>query len=72
MPEDTVFGFYRIKGPPANEIHCIRTGDHSSPMQFLIGTGNHLPTNVSPDNQFTLFTLYYTPEIVDLIVEKYK
>ena len=26
--------------------------------------------NVSPDNPITLFTLYYTPEIIDLIVEK--
>jgi hypothetical protein len=30
----------------------------------------NLPNNVSSDNLITLFTLYYTPEIVDLIVEK--
>ena len=30
----------------------------------------NLPNNVSPDDLITLFTLYYTPEIVDLIVEK--
>jgi hypothetical protein len=26
--------------------------------------------NVSPDNPITLFTLYYTPEIIELIVKK--
>jgi hypothetical protein len=29
-----------------------------------------LPDNVSPDNPITLFTMYYIPEIIDLIVEK--
>jgi hypothetical protein len=29
-----------------------------------------LPENASPDNPITLFTMYYTPEIIDLIVEK--
>jgi nitric oxide reductase large subunit len=29
-----------------------------------------LPEDVSPDNPITLFTIYYTPEIIDLIVEK--
>jgi Transposase IS4 len=29
-----------------------------------------LPENTSPDNPITLFTIYYTPEIIDLIVEK--
>jgi hypothetical protein len=30
----------------------------------------NLPNNVSSNNPITLFTLYYMPEIVDLIVEK--
>jgi hypothetical protein len=29
-----------------------------------------LPEHTSPDNPITLFTLYYTPEIMDLTVEK--
>jgi hypothetical protein len=29
-----------------------------------------LPENASADDPITLFTLYYTPEIIDLIVEK--
>ena len=29
-----------------------------------------LPEYTSPDDPITLFTLYYTPEIMDLIVEK--
>jgi hypothetical protein len=29
-----------------------------------------LPEDVSPDNPITLFTIYYTPEIINLIVEK--
>ena len=29
----------------------------------------HLPENVSPDDPITLFTMYYTPEIIDMIVQ---
>ncbi len=29
----------------------------------------HLPENTSPDDPITLFTMYYTPEIMDIIVE---
>ncbi len=29
----------------------------------------HLPENTSPDDPITLFTMYYTPEIMDMIVE---
>jgi hypothetical protein len=29
-----------------------------------------LPENASPDDPITLFTMYYTPKIIDLIVEK--
>jgi len=29
-----------------------------------------LPENTSPDDPITLFTMYYMPEIIDLIVEK--
>ncbi len=28
----------------------------------------HLPENVSPNDPITLFTIYYTPEIIDIIV----
>ena len=29
----------------------------------------HLPENVSPNDLITLFTMYYTPEIIDIIIE---
>ena len=29
----------------------------------------HLPENVSPDDPITLFTMYYTPKIMDMIIE---
>ncbi len=29
----------------------------------------HLLENTSPDDPITLFTMYYTPEIMDMIVE---
>ena len=41
------------------------------PMQLpLFGQEITLPKDVSLDNPITLFTIYYTPEIINLIVEK--
>jgi hypothetical protein len=32
----------------------------------------NLPDNVSPDDPISIFNMYYTPEIIDMIVEKTK
>jgi hypothetical protein len=35
-----------------------------------VNPGNYSPEHTSPDDSITLFTMYYTPEIMDIIVEK--
>jgi hypothetical protein len=71
MPEDTIFdptnkGTLRPKAKPIR-----KKGDTFEPMKlpYFLWQIN-LPENVSPDNPITLFTIYYTPEIIDLIVQK--
>ena len=71
MLEDTVFdstnkGTLRPKAKPIR-----KKGDSFEPMKLPYwGWEINLPENVSPDDPITLFTMYYTPEIVDLIVQK--
>jgi hypothetical protein len=71
MPEDTVFdptdkGTLRPNSPP------LRTkGDAFIPMKLPDFSWEiTLPENTSPDDPITLFTLYYTPEIMDMIVKR--
>jgi hypothetical protein len=71
MPEDTVFdptdkGTLRLNAKP------LRTkGDAFYPMKLPdFGWEITLSEHVSPNDPITLFTMYYTPEIIDLIVEK--
>ena len=71
MPEDTIFDSTDKGTLRPNENPLRNQGDSFKPMQLPDwGWEINLPNNVSPDNPITLFTLYYTPEIVDLIVEK--
>ena len=71
MPEDTVFnptdkGTLRPNAPP------LRTkGDEFVPMELPnFDLEITLPETTSPDDPIALFTMYYTPEIMDMIVEK--
>jgi hypothetical protein len=48
-----------------------KKGDVFQPIKLLdFGWEITLPEDTPPDDPITLFTLYYTPEIIDLIVEK--
>jgi hypothetical protein len=71
MPEDTVFdptdkGTLRPNAKPLQ-----KKGDHFEPMILPEwGWEIHLPECASPDDPITLFTMYYTLEIINMIVEK--
>jgi hypothetical protein len=71
MPEDTVFdptdkGTLRLNAKPLQ----IK-GDAFYPIKLPdFGWEITLLEHVSPDDPITLFTMYYMPEIIDLIVEK--
>ena len=71
MPEDTVFDS-TDKGtlrPNANPIW--KKGNAFKPMQLPNWDWQiTLPENASPDDPIILFTMYYTPGIIDLIVKK--
>jgi hypothetical protein len=70
MPEDTVFDSTDKGTLQPNEDPLRTKGDAFKPMQLpnwdleII-----LPENVYPDDPITLYTMYYTPEIIELIVE---
>jgi hypothetical protein len=71
MPEETVFdptdkGTLRPNAKPLR-----KKGAAFHPMQLPhFDWEITLSEHASLDNPITLFTLYYTPEIIDLIVEK--
>jgi hypothetical protein len=71
MPEETIFdptdkGTLRPNAKPLQ-----KKGDTFQPMKLPDFSWEIiLPEHVSPDDPITLFTIYYTPEIMDLIVEK--
>jgi len=71
MPEDTTFDS-TDKGTLRPNAKPLRTkGDTFTPMQLPNFSWEiTLPENVSPDDLITLFTIYYTPEIIDIIVKK--
>ena len=69
MPEDTIAdttdpGTRRPKAAP------LKTkGDHFEPMKLpSFDTEIHLPDHMSADDPITIFSLYYTPEIIEQIV----
>ena len=71
MPEDTVFDSTDKGTLWPNEDPLRNKGDAFKPMELPNqGWEITLPDDVSPDNPITLFTMYYTPEIIDLIVKK--
>jgi hypothetical protein len=69
MPEETVFdptdkGTLRPNAKPLR-----KKGDAFKPMELpAFGWEITLPENVSPEDPITLFTMYYTPEIIDIMV----
>jgi hypothetical protein len=71
MPEDTVFD-PTDKGTLRPYAKPLRSkGDAFKPMQLLdFGWEVTLLDHTSPDDPITLFTMYYTPEIMDMIVER--
>jgi Transposase IS4 len=71
MLEDTVFDS-TDKGTLRLDAKPLRVkGDAFYPMKLPdFDWEITLPKNTSPDDPITLFTMYYTPEIMDIIVEK--
>jgi hypothetical protein len=70
MPEDIITdttnpGTYRPK------VLALKTkSDHFEPMKLPdFEPEIHLPDHMSPDDPITIFTLYYTPEIIKQIIE---
>jgi hypothetical protein len=71
MPNDTIFDSTDKGTLRPNKDPLRKQGSAFKPMQLpQFGWEITLPEDVSPDNPITLFTIYYTPEILDLIVEK--
>ena len=70
MPEDTVFDS-TDKGTLRPNAKPLRTkGDAFYPIQLPdFNKDINLLENTSPEDLITLFTMYYTPEIMDIIVE---
>jgi hypothetical protein len=70
MPELTVFDSTDKGTLRPDEEPLESTGDKFVPMKLPdFGWEIHLLENTSPDDPITLFTMYYTPEIMDMIVE---
>jgi hypothetical protein len=71
MPDATVFDSTDKGTLRPNEDPLRKQGSAFKPMKLPpFGWEITLPEDVSPDDPITLFTIYYTPEIIDLIVEK--
>jgi hypothetical protein len=71
MPDATVFDSTDKGTLRPNEDPLQKQGSAFKPMQLpQFGWEITLPEDVSPDDPITLFTMYYTPEIIDLIVKK--
>jgi hypothetical protein len=71
MPEDTFFDS-TDKGTLRPNAKPLRAkGDAFYPMKLPdFGWEIILLENASPDDPITLFTMYYTPEIIDIIVKR--
>ena len=71
MPEDTVFDSTDKGTLRPNAKPIRKKGNAFKPMQLPNWDWQiTLPENASPDDPITLFTMYYTPGIIDLIVKK--
>jgi hypothetical protein len=71
MPEETVFDPID-KGTLRPNAQPLRVkGDAFYPIELPdFGYEISLLENTSPDDLITLFTMYYTPEIINIIVKK--
>ena len=70
MAELTVFDSTDKGTLRPDEEPLESAGDKFVPMKLpYFGWEIHLPENTSPDDPITLFTIYYTSEIIDLIIE---
>jgi hypothetical protein len=71
MPEKTIFDPIDKGTPQLNTKLLRKKGAVFEPMKLPdFGWEITLLEHISPDDPITLFTLYYMPEIIDLIVEK--
>jgi hypothetical protein len=72
MPEETVFNPTHKGTLRPNAKPLRKKGNTFQPMKLpdYFSWEIALQEHVSPDDPITLFTLYYTPEIMDIIVEK--
>lgn len=71
MQEDTVFDSTDKGTLCPNVPPLLAHGDAYFPMKLPDYPPEiRLPDTVNPDNPPSLFTMYYTPEIIDWIVEK--
>jgi hypothetical protein len=71
MPEDTIFDSTDKGTLRPNKDPLRKQGSTFKPLQLpKFNWEINLPEYTSPDNPITLFTIYYIPEIIDLIVAK--
>jgi hypothetical protein len=70
MPEDIIANT-TDPGTRWPKAPALKTkGDHFEPMKLPdFEPEIHLPDHMSPDDPITIFTLYYTPEIIEQIIE---
>jgi len=71
MPEETIFDPTNRGTLRPNTKPLRKKWTAFKPMKLPdFGWEITLPEHTSPDDPITLFTLYYIPEIMDLIVKK--
>jgi hypothetical protein len=71
MPKDTVFNSTNKGTLRPNTKPIRKKGDVFKPIKLLnFAWEITLLENTSPDDSITLFIMYYTPEIIDIIVKK--
>jgi hypothetical protein len=70
MPEHTVFD-PTDKGTLRPDKEPLESqGDQFVPIKLPhFDWEIHLPENASPNDPITLFTMYYTPEIMDMVIK---
>jgi len=70
MPENTIFDSTNKGTLRPKENLILKTGNTFIPMKLPSWRWEiNLPEDVSADDPITLFTMYYTPEIIEMIVQ---
>jgi hypothetical protein len=70
MPKDTITDTTNPRTYWPKVLVLKTKSDHFEPMKLPdFEPEIHLPDHMSPDNPITIFTLYYTPEIIKQIIE---